>query len=564
MKIPAYLFLFFLLVSASCRQQDYPRLLAVADSLMDTRPDSAWQLLRGISPEALPTEGERMRHRLLTVEAECRNGQMPANDSLLLPLIGYFQRGGETFWEARAEYNRGCILYNGLRQAGKALESYRRAEELAQAVHDKRLLAHIYNQISRIYYSQDYVSKNDSLYWITKRLAEESGDTVLWIETQQRLATLLMGQGKKNYPKAESLLLENYSLTQRLQFKELQKNAAMSLSMLYSYMRRGKQALFFAQKALFLQADTAALSVVHVLMGEAYYRMQEYDSASVWFNKVLGSKRSTSLSAAYMRLGNIAEKQGNMKKALEFEKKRNFYEEQFREQSQAVEIQLAEQKRIWQRQQQEDNASYVTLWTIGLSVSVFLLLAFTIIIYVYRLKRQKRGLQALPKSAEVHGPDGEEAGRDKESSLPIFEDSKLVFAAESEEANRQKQTFNFEILTQQFKQQEIYGKIQRILDYYHAHNDYEEHFQEEDKRVLVELVEHETGGFIDYLKARCATLKKAEVVFCVLSLIGLQVPEIAIILERDPSTMYKRQKLLIKEKLGVAQCDSLKNALKSL
>ena len=564
MKIPAYLFLFFLLVSASCRQQDYPRLLAVADSLMDTRPDSAWQLLRGISPEALPTEGERMRHRLLTVEAECRNGQMPANDSLLLPLIGYFQRGGETFWEARAEYNRGCILYNGLRQAGKALESYRRAEELAQAVHDKRLLAHIYNQISRIYYSQDYVSKNDSLYWITKRLAEESGDTVLWIETQQRLATLLMGQGKKNYPKAESLLLENYSLTQRLQFKELQKNAAMSLSMLYSYMRRGKQALFFAQKALFLQADTAALSVVHVLMGEAYYRMQEYDSASVWFNKVLGSKRSTSLSAAYMRLGNIAEKQGNMKKALEFEKKRNFYEEQFREQSQAVEIQLAEQKRIWQRQQQEDNASYVTLWTIGLSVSVFSLLAFTIIIYVYRLKRQKRGLQALPKSAEVHGPDGEEAGRDKESSLPIFEDSKLVFAAESEEANRQKQTFNFEILTQQFKQQEIYGKIQRILDYYHAHNDYEEHFQEEDKRVLVELVEHETGGFIDYLKARCATLKKAEVVFCVLSLIGLQVPEIAIILERDPSTMYKRQKLLIKEKLGVAQCDSLKNALKSL
>lgn len=564
MKIPAYLFLFFLLVSASCRQQDYPRLLAVADSLMDTRPDSAWQLLRGISPEALPTEGERMRHRLLTLEAECRNGQMPANDSLLLPLIGYFQRRGETFWEARAEYNRGCILYNGLRQAGKALESYQRAEELAQAVHDKRLLAHIYNQISRIYYSQDYVSKNDSLYWITKRLAEESGDTVLWIETQQRLATLLMGQGKKNYPKAESLLLENYSLTQRLQFKELQKNAAMSLSMLYSYMRRGKQALFFAQKALFLQADTAALSVVHVLMGEAYYRMQEYDSASVWFNKVLGSKRSTSLSAAYMRLGNIAEKQGNMKKALEFEKKRNFYEEQFREQSQAVEIQLAEQKRIWQRQQQEDNASYVTLWTIGLSVSVFSLLAFTIIIYVYRLKRQKRGLQALPKSAEVHEPDGEEAGRDKESSLPIFEDSKLVFAAESEEANRQKQTFNFEILTQQFKQQEIYGKIQRILDYYHAHNDYEEHFQEEDKRVLVELVEHETGGFIDYLKARCATLKKAEVVFCVLSLIGLQVPEIAIILERDPSTMYKRQKLLIKEKLGVAQCDSLKNALKSL
>ena len=564
MKIPAYLFLFFLLVLASCRQQDYPRLLAVADSLMDTRPDSAWQLLRGISPEALPTEGERMRHRLLTVEAECRNGQMPANDSLLLPLIGYFQRGGEIFWEARAEYNRGCILYNGLRQAGKALESYRRAEELAQAVHDKRLLAHIYNQISRIYYSQDYVSKNDSLYWITKRLAEESGDTVLWIETQQRLATLLMGQGKKNYPKAESLLLENYSLTQRLQFKELQKNAAMSLSMLYSYMRRGKQALFFAQKALFLQADTAALSVVHVLMGEAYYRMQEYDSASVWFNKVLGSKRSTSLSAAYMRLGNIAEKQGNMKKALEFEKKRNFYEEQFREQSQAVEIQLAEQKRIWQRQQQEDNASYVTLWTIGLSVSVFSFLAFTIIIYVYRLKRQKRGLQALPKSAEVHEPDGEEAGRDKESSLPIFEDSKLVFAAESEEANRQKQTFNFEILTQQFKQQEIYGKIQRILDYYHAHNDYEEHFQEEDKRVLVELVEHETGGFIDYLKARCATLKKAEVVFCVLSLIGLQVPEIAIILERDPSTMYKRQKLLIKEKLGVAQCDSLKNALKSL
>lgn len=102
------------LLWTACTHADYSRRMVEADRVMDLYPDSALRLLQGISPSDLE-EGDRMRHRLLTVEAECRNGQMPASDSLLWPVIDYFHQAGDVFWEARGEYNRGCILYQNHR-----------------------------------------------------------------------------------------------------------------------------------------------------------------------------------------------------------------------------------------------------------------------------------------------------------------------------------------------------------------------------------------------------------------------------------------------------------------
>ena len=154
MKIPAYLFLFFLLVSASCRQQDYSRLLAVADSLMDARPDSAWQVLRGISPEALPTEGERMRHRLLTVEAECRNGIFTTDDSLVIAITDYFQKQGDMAMLIKAYYCSG-MLYGGKRQYDVALATYNKGVKLAQQTERWNLLGHIAANMGNIYQIND-------------------------------------------------------------------------------------------------------------------------------------------------------------------------------------------------------------------------------------------------------------------------------------------------------------------------------------------------------------------------------------------------------------------------
>ena len=76
---PLYPLCLLAVLGTACTHADYSRRMAEADRVMDLYPDSALRLLQDISPSDLE-EGDRMRHRLLTVEAECRNGQMPASD----------------------------------------------------------------------------------------------------------------------------------------------------------------------------------------------------------------------------------------------------------------------------------------------------------------------------------------------------------------------------------------------------------------------------------------------------------------------------------------------------
>ena len=112
-----------LLAFVACTRVDYARRLADADSLLSIRPDSALTLLRSIPPDHLPPEEERMRHVLLTVEAECRNHIPQQNDSLLRVAVDYFHRTDNERWEARGEYFRGYVLYNYLKEGGGGISS---------------------------------------------------------------------------------------------------------------------------------------------------------------------------------------------------------------------------------------------------------------------------------------------------------------------------------------------------------------------------------------------------------------------------------------------------------
>ena len=281
-----------LLAFVACTHIDYARRLVDADSLLSVRPDSALTLLRSISPARLHTEEERMRHALLTVEAECRNRIPQRDDSLLRVAVDYFHRTDNERWEARGEYVRGYVLYNYLKEGAEAVEAYHRAEDLAKSAEDNRLLVHIYNGVAYMHHSQGMSQKADSLYKIVEQMAIQLKDTVLWLEAVGRQSIHLIGQGKPHYKEAEQKLLQNYEIASRYGYPLYQCSNALNLSLLYSYMRNGEQALRFAKKALELQReDTTMRSTAILLIGESFYRLGIYDSASIYFNRLLVSSQ---------------------------------------------------------------------------------------------------------------------------------------------------------------------------------------------------------------------------------------------------------------------------------
>ena len=553
MKLTHYLLLLLCLCCLSCGSRtDYPNLLVKADSLIDACPDSALTLLHSIPPSALE-EGDRMRHRLLTVEAECRNGQMPASDSLLLPVIDYFHRTGDVFWEARGEYNRGYILHK-LRQSGQALEIFQRVKTMLEGCGNTWWLGRTYGRIAYIYHNQGMFSQADSLYRKTEQLAVQVGDTALWLETLDRRSVHLIAQGEEHYREAETLLLKACLLARQKKLVKYQSNCMETLSLLYSYMQDGEQALRCAREAWRLEPDTAKRYMSSLLIGEAHYKLNHYDSATFWLERTIACRPSLAVrSAAYMRLADIAEEQGDAEKALAYQKKYQQTENELTEQSQVTEIRLTEQAQTHrQEQSQMKRLILICLAAIGaLAVCIVLLLGRR----ARERKRLRGQMDALMKFWwREH--------RVLLSAAPSVVEPEILLLPFNE-PKEVHPLIDFDDLISHLRETELYAKVTRILSYHQSYNDYEEHFTVEDQNELLNLINRFTDGFITRLEKQ-VSLSEKDLRFCGLHLLGLSTQDIAILLEKDRSGVYKRQKRLLHQYFPDAGDEKLEKVLKSI
>lgn len=554
MKLTHYLLLLLCLCCLSCGSRtDYPNLLTKADSLIDARPDSALTLLHSIPPSALE-EGDRMRHRLLTVEAECRNGQMPANDSLLLPVIDYFHHTGDVFWEARGEYNRGYILHK-LRQSGQALEIFQRVKTMLEGCGNTWWLGRTYGRIAYIYHNQGMYSQADSLYKETEQLAVQAGDTVLWLETLERRSIHLIALGEEHYREAETQLLKACQLAQQNGFGKNQSSCMETLSLLYSYMQDGEQALRCAREAWRLEPDTAKRYMSSLLIGEAHYKLNHYDSATFWLERTIACRPSLAVrSAAYMRLADIAEEQGNAERALAYQKKYQQAEEKFAGRAQQVtEIRLTEQSQAHrQEQSQMKQLIQICLAAIGaLAVCIVLLLG-------RRAKERKRLRGQMDALMKFWWREH----RVLLSAAPSVVEPEVLLLPFNE-PKEVHPLIDFDDLVGHLRETELYAKVTRILSYHQSYNDYEEHFTVEDQNELLNLINRFTDGFITRLEKQ-VSLSEKDLRFCGLHLLGLSTQDIAILLEKDRSGVYKRQKRLLHQYFPDAGDEKLEKVLKSI
>lgn len=542
------------LLWTACTHADYSRRMAEADRVMDLYPDSALRLLQGISPSDLE-EGDRMRHRLLTVEAECRNGQMPASDSLLWPVIDYFHRAGDVFWEARGEYNRGCILYQNHRQAGQALDIFQRVKTLMEQCGNTWWLGRTYGRMAYIYHSQGMYPQADSLYRQAEQVAVQVADTALWLEILDRRSVHLIAKGEDCYQEAETQLLKAYKLAQHKKFLKNRISCIETLSLLYSYMEDGEQALRYAQEAWKLEPDTTQSYMSSLLIGEAYYQLNRYDSATIWLEKTVVCRPSLAVrSAAYMRLADIAEELGDVEKALMYQKKYQQAEYDLAGRAQQVaEIRLTEQDQAHQQEQaQMKRLILICLAAIGvLAVCIVLLLGWRI----RERKRRRRQMDTLMKYWwQEHWIllSAEPSAAEPEVRL-------LPPPAEREEQS----AFNFDNLSACLQETEPYAKAKRILAHYKSYADYEEHFTVEDQDQLLHYIDLYTDGFIARLKKK-ASLSENDLRFCGLHLLGWSTQEIAVLLEKDRSGVYKRQKRILHHCFPEAGDEKLEKVLKSI
>src|SRR5574344_1860566 len=95
----------------ACRQAIVPHpSLRAADSLMDTRPDSALAILSSISSDSLPDAGNRAFFALLITQARYKNMIPLRSDSLSSSAVSYFRYRGNQELYTRALIYEGAAL----------------------------------------------------------------------------------------------------------------------------------------------------------------------------------------------------------------------------------------------------------------------------------------------------------------------------------------------------------------------------------------------------------------------------------------------------------------------
>lgn len=142
---------------AGCGERELPKELKAADSLMDSRPDSALALLNSVS-DAMKDQPKAIRMRFQMLRHKAMNKAIIpfTSDSAMLIVTDYYKTHGTANDRMQANYLLGCV-YRDLGEALMAMESYQNAVSIIDTLSDNfdyKVMRGLYGEMSNLYHKQ--------------------------------------------------------------------------------------------------------------------------------------------------------------------------------------------------------------------------------------------------------------------------------------------------------------------------------------------------------------------------------------------------------------------------
>lgn len=524
--------------------------LVQADSLMQQSPDSALRFLQKIEPEELKSLGDRAYYALLVTQAQDKNFILHTNDSLIRIAIQYYDSIKDVSMQAKAYCYWGCI-WRDKSAPSQALEKFFTAISYAQKSTDYQLTGYIYNNIANLYYSQQLNNQADSIYLITEKIAIQQKDSILLVDALSQRGMIDIKKG--DYLKAEQKLLYAFEISRHSNVQSLIAKTAYSLSLLYGRMSFKEKAIEFAKLSVDNQRNLNMLYRAYLVLGDAYYKTMQYDSAAIYLNKGLHSKDHSTKAGIYMRLADIAQKQGEIEKALEMERKYSAYLDSAQQKRQSNAIATTEENILIQRKQLEYktnlNQSYYYM-IIGI---VFFLSLFLILWKMHK----KEVINLKQKELELHAKLEELLLQKNEQidflqkEIELYNHSQIEKQTLKEELRILK-TERQALLNESYEHSKVYVKMKRIIQSYKKTDKSSEHFDEEDWRQLIA----ETDMRWDNITLRLATkypLSQDEIHLCCLYLTDIPTSHFRYIMECSRDAIYKKTKRILEQKMECSE-----------
>ena len=288
-NISLFVLSLFLLVACN-PQPEAPVLLEQAQLLMENNPDSALLLIDSIFyPEESLNKQDYMYYQVAKVQAKYKTYRPVKDDTLIFEARRYFAKHNKDLEKTTLAHFYSGAVYREQNDNKKAMQAYKDAATTAQKTNDPDLKGMVQYNIGDLLLqdnlytvAQDAYKKAEQFYGQSSKNAEEK--QIKCLSAVGRMFLVL------NKPDSTFLYLhKGLKLAEETENIELQSHLMQNLSIAYKEEKEYDKAEDLLRQSFRLNNDSAEEARYYLNFADLYSSMGEYDSVTVYKNKLLHS-----------------------------------------------------------------------------------------------------------------------------------------------------------------------------------------------------------------------------------------------------------------------------------
>ncbi len=484
-----------------------PNELKTAEQLMETAPDSALHVLQRMHTEnIMMSSSDKALYGLLLFQALDKNKMPLQPDSAITYSLKYFQRTNDKTRLAYCYYFK-AKLYKNAQQYDDATVLYLRALDNSQDKKDYELLGKIYKDMGDICFLQYDYKESREKYTLAVENFKKAGKL---IDASYRMLDI----GKSYYAIKDYKQAQNYFHKALVQNKDsvFYGSALQEIGASYFYSKQFDSSELYLRKSLkypYLKFDYSARCYV---LGNLYFSKGEYDSAYHYATVALKYPANFfTQRECYRILANTEYLKGNFKQMAVYMTSFQAYSDSVRKvESQTKTSVLEDVHNTTQVAGKTKSYLIVLAWVIPIIILISLYV-------VYILRKRTKGKEKELEEAEVQISQKQDLLVD--SLLQKIEETRVAQSAVYKKAS---------MTERERMDKEMYNSCLHV-------NDWE---------AFKKLMNKTFNNIIDNLERDTPEITHKELTWCCLFLLDIPTPDIALILDSQPGSLYKLKQRL--------------------
>jgi len=297
-----------LLLPSACSHRPYPTVLLTADTLCNTAPDSAVQLLKRLEPQMLQSSPDvRMYYHLLCTKAADKAYHPHNNDSLIQSVLQYYVKKNNHRHLPEAYYYAGRVCRD-LGDAPQALDYFQKAIEVLPTEGEFDLKSRIYSQMGTLFYYQQMYDEAMKCIRKCHELDILRKDSIGILYNLRDMANIFRFTGKKD--SALVYFQKAYEISSYIKKENFNNMIQSQIAALYTSIKQYDSAKIALDNALQNIKHTNQ-SGIFTVAAKLYHNIGMTDSATYYYKQLLECGTIYAQEVAHRGLAEIAIKKND-------------------------------------------------------------------------------------------------------------------------------------------------------------------------------------------------------------------------------------------------------------